>query len=75
MRHDLKRIDKAIVKRVIGKLEHELPIKALTYPMLTGRFSGLRKYRVGDYRVIYTVQDQNVLILQIGHRKEIYRNH
>lgn len=35
----------------------------------------LYRLRVGDYRVIYTVQDQRlvVLVLQVGNRREVYR--
>jgi len=40
---------------------------------LKGRFSGLRKYRVGDYRVIYVILEEDVVILRIGDRKEIYK--
>jgi mRNA interferase RelE/StbE len=33
------------------------------------------KYRVGDYRLICKIEDNRlvVLVLRIGHRKEIYR--
>lgn len=33
------------------------------------------KYRVGDYRLICKIQDDRlvVLVLRVGHRKEIYR--
>lgn len=33
------------------------------------------KYRIGDYRLICDIQDEMVLILvlRIGHRKEVYR--
>jgi mRNA interferase RelE/StbE len=35
----------------------------------------LYRIRVGDYRIIYTIQDDRllVLILKIGHRKDVYR--
>ena len=33
---------------------------------------GYRKLRVGDYRVIYKVNKENIVILKIGHRKEVY---
>jgi mRNA interferase RelE/StbE len=34
------------------------------------------KIRVGDYRIVYEIQDDILLILiiKIGHRKDIYRN-
>ena len=33
------------------------------------------KYRVGDYRLICKIEDDRliVLVLRVGHRKEIYR--
>ncbi len=33
------------------------------------------RIRVGDYRVIYTIEDKQrfVLVLEIGHRREIYQ--
>lgn len=33
------------------------------------------RVRVGDYRIIYDIQDQQliVLVIKIGHRREIYR--
>jgi mRNA interferase RelE/StbE len=42
---------------------------------LTGEFSGLWRYRIGDYRLIASIEDGRftVLILRVGHRREIYR--
>lgn len=42
---------------------------------LTGEFAGLWRYRVGDFRLIASIDDAvvTVLILRIGHRREIYR--
>jgi len=36
---------------------------------------GLYRLRSGDYRVVYTVQDEVlvVLVLKVGHRREVYR--
>jgi mRNA interferase RelE/StbE len=42
---------------------------------LHGEKSGLWRYRVGDYRLICDIQDEKitVLILEVGHRKNVYR--
>jgi mRNA interferase RelE/StbE len=42
---------------------------------LKGEFSGLRRLRVGIYRVVYEVIDDElvVLVVRIGHRREVYR--
>jgi len=33
---------------------------------------GFRKLRVGDYRVIFEIDGENVIIWAIGHRRDIY---
>ncbi|MBC2698101.1 MAG: type II toxin-antitoxin system RelE/ParE family toxin [ANME-2 cluster archaeon] len=38
-----------------------------------GQFKGLLKYRVGNYLAIYTKTKSEVLILRIGHRKNVYK--
>ena len=70
---DLKKIDKTQLKTIFDKIESELLVKADQNPALTGKFAGLRKFRVGDYRIIYSLNDDTVLILRIAHRKQAYR--
>ena len=70
---DLKKLGPAEAKKVISKLEKELSKKADAYPVLKGQFAGLRKYRFSDYRVIYALLDEEVVVLRIAHRKEIYK--
>jgi len=70
---DLKRIDRDQAERILRKIEQELPEKAETFPALTGKFSGLRKFRVGDYRVVFSILGDTALILRISHRREAYR--
>jgi len=70
---DLKRLSKAEALRILNQIEKELPKEADTHPILKGQFAGLRKYRVGDYRVIYALLGDDVLILRIGHRRDVYK--
>lgn len=70
---DLKKIIKTEAIKIIDQLEKDLSSKPDSYPVLKGQFTGLRKYRVGDYRVIYAIIEKNVLVLRIGHRRNIYR--
>ena len=69
---DLARLGKAEARRVLDKIEKDLSARADRYPVLRGQFAGLRKLRVGDYRIIFAVFGPQVLILRIGHRSEIY---
>ena len=41
---------------------------------LTATYKGRRSYRYGDYRIIFTLDEQNQVIevIKIGHRKNIY---
>ena len=42
---------------------------------LVGDKSGQWRYRVGDYRIICEIEDEEIviLVLEIGHRREIYK--
>jgi mRNA interferase RelE/StbE len=73
VQRDLKKLSRAEARRVLNQIEEELSKNADTYPVLKGQFAGLRKYRVGDYRVIYAILGDEVLVLRIGHRKEVYK--
>jgi mRNA interferase RelE/StbE len=73
VQRDLKKLSKAEAQRVLNQLEKELSRNADAYPVLKGQFAGLRKYSIGDYRAIYVILKDNVLVLRIGHRKDIYK--
>jgi len=70
---DLKKLSRAEASRVLDQIEEELSKKADTYPVLKGQFAGLRKYRVGDFRVIYALLGDDVLILRICRRRDVYK--
>ena len=73
VQRDLKRLSKAEAQHVLNQIEEELSKNADTYPVLKGKFKGLRKYRIGDDRVIYAILKNEVLVLRIGHRKQVYK--
>ena len=41
---------------------------------LTGDLKGLWRYRVGDYRIVASIEDAQfvVLVVTVGHRREVY---
>lgn len=77
--HELGKLDPQQAKRIL-KFLHER-VARLDDPRSIGealhgsRFGEFWKYRVGDYRLICKIEDDRlvVLVLRIGHRKEIYR--
>lgn len=73
----LKKLDKHISALILGWLEKN--IQNCDNPRVHGKGlvenkSGQWRYRIGDYRVICEIKDNQVivLVLNIGHRKEIY---
>jgi len=71
---DLKRMSKDQVKNILDKIEANLSTTPEQYPELKGKFAGLRKFRVGNYRIIFAILEKNiVLITRIKHRKESYK--
>jgi len=70
---DLKVLSQTNRKRIISRLEKSLGNDPLSQQILKGPFAGLRRLRVGDHRVIYMVEEKEVLILRIGHPREVYR--
>ena len=70
---DLARLGKSEARQILDKIEKELSSHPDRYPTLKGPFLGLRKMRMGDYRIVYVILDKEVLILRIGNRREIYK--
>jgi mRNA-degrading endonuclease RelE of RelBE toxin-antitoxin system len=54
---------------------HRSPIRAAKVRGYTVWPSRVWRYRVGDYRIVCEIQDAAVMVLvvQIGHRREVYR--
>lgn len=71
---DLRKLSKPEARRVLDRIENKLSRDPESNPVLKGPFAGLRKFRVGEYRVIYAILDADVLILRIGHRKDVYES-
>ena len=71
---EFDRLDRTLQTRIIKKLKSLEPDpRGLDALKMSGSSSW--RVRVGDYRIIYDIQDQVliVLVLKIGHRREIYR--
>jgi mRNA interferase RelE/StbE len=75
---ELEKLDKPVEKRIlkflherVGKLDDPRKIGA----RLQGTLSEFWKYRVGDYRLICSLENDRlvVLVLRIGHRREVYK--
>ncbi|MGD0599742.1 MAG: type II toxin-antitoxin system RelE/ParE family toxin [Terriglobales bacterium] len=74
----LDELDKPVARRIsrflyerIGKLDDPRQLGE----RLQGTLSEFWRYRVGDYRIICSLEHERlvVLVLRIGHRREIYK--
>lgn len=72
---DFKKLPKEVRKRIIKKLDYfistEDPLVFADH-LINYELSSYR-FRIGDYRIIFDVIDEVLIILTLGHRREIYR--
>lgn len=71
---DLRKLDPVIKKRLIGKAIIKLQDNPLEHSeKLTDPKAGTYRFRAGDYRIIFDIAGNDVVILRVGHRKDIYK--
>ena len=72
---DLRPIPKHDLSRILKRIE---ALARDPRPEGSEKLSGLERYRVrqGSYRILYEIRDRELLIVvvKIGHRREVYRN-
>ena len=64
-----------IKKRIITKLDF---FTSTSNPLLfaeplSRHEIGQYRFRIGDYRIIFDLKDKDIIILNLGHRRDIYR--
>ena len=71
---ELAAIDPANRRRLVTAID-ALATDPLRGQALKGGMTGLRRIRVGDFRVVYEARQTElvVLVVRIGHRREVYR--
>lgn len=78
-RKDLEVIDRRMADRIIRKIvwfsEQVNPFRHAR--PLTGAYSGIFRFRVGEYRVLFEKDDRGnlciLVILRVKHRRDVYR--
>lgn len=73
---DLRKISKANLQQIIKEIQllahNPRPIGATK---LKGT-ANVYRYRVGDYRIVYEIEDAvlTILIIRVAHRRDVYKN-
>ena len=75
---DLQSLDKYTKRMIFAWIEKNLDGCADPYvhgKALKGTLRGYWRYRIGDYRLICEIQDNELIILalRVGHRRDIYK--
>ena len=70
---DIRRLDEDVKRKIEKSLkryqeEHLKYASKLTDPAL-----GTYRFKIGDYRVIFDIEGEEIVVLRAGHRKDIYR--
>ncbi len=69
---DLKKLDKQISKFILKKIE-----SLKNYPVVINikklkNFYPPYRYRINDYRILFDIEDNTIIIFKIVHRKDAY---
>lgn len=76
---DLAKLDKQIAKRITEFLRERVAVlddpRSIGEALKGSKLGDLWKYRVGDYRIISSIEDGalRILVVKIGNRREVYR--
>ena len=73
---DLSRLDRPVGRRIAERIRWLAASLGDIHPEpLAGDLAGLYKFRVGDYRILYEIleDEQTIVVHVIDHRSRIYR--
>ena len=71
---ELRRVAKPDRVRIVAAIDRLAETPHLG-AALKGDLRGLRRLRVGDYRIVYEIRDEElvVLVVRVAHRRDAYR--
>lgn len=76
---ELAKLDRQVANRLLDFLKQRVinlkDPRSVGQALKGSKLGEFWKYRVGDFRIIASIQDQKmiILILRVGNRREIYR--
>lgn len=70
---DLDNLDSNTKIRIVAKLKEYSVDPFANCSKFSDSKIGTYRFRIGDYRVIFDIDDVNIVVLRIGHRREIYK--
>ena len=71
--NDIKKLDLVVKKRIKKKIEYFSDDPIVHAKKLIEFSIGSYRWRIGDYRIIFDIDKENIVILRVKHRKESYK--
>jgi mRNA interferase RelE/StbE len=70
---DIDRLEAGVKKRIGAAILRYIDNPLLHSERLTETDLGGYRFRIGDYRVIFDLEERDIVVLRVGHRKDIYK--
>ena len=76
---ELRKLDPAIARRIVAFLRERVAtlddVRSIGEALRGDALGEFWKYRLGDYRIVARIVDRRlvVIVVRIGHRREVYR--
>ena len=71
----IKKLPRAVQRRIISKLEYfSIQGNPLLFASpIVGNDPGSYRFRIGEYRVIFDIKEDWIVVTAVGHRREVYK--
>ena len=70
---DIKKLDENVKQRIGKTLMRYLDAPLDYAESLTDSSLGSYRFRAGDYRIIFDIEGRDIVVLRVGHRRELYK--
>lgn len=70
---DIQKLDTIVKRKIKNKIERYSQNPVRFAKKLTNSQIGTFRWRIGNYRIVFDIDGDKIIILRIGHRREIYK--
>ena len=71
--NDIQKLDIVVKKKLKKKIEEFAANPFIHAKKLINSTIGLYRWRAGNYRTVFDIKGKSIIILRVGHRREIYK--
>ena len=69
---ELEKVSKKVLQKIVGRIKR---LSINPRPFGCEKLSDEEKYRIrqGNYRIVYSIEKLFVIVVKVGHRRDVYR--